>query len=60
MNSSNSGGIGFCGLLTIVFIVMKLTGYINWSWGWVLSPIWIPILVGIFMLILYLICMGFE
>lgn len=35
---TSSGGIGFCGLLTIVFIVLKLTGFINWSWFWVLSP----------------------
>jgi hypothetical protein len=40
-NSSSSSGIGFTGLLTIVFIVLKLTGYISWSWWWVLSPIWI-------------------
>ena len=33
--------IGFCGLLTIVFIVLKLTGVINWAWGWVLAPLWI-------------------
>ena len=37
--SSASGGIGFVGLLTIVFIVLKLVGVINWSWFWVLSPI---------------------
>ena len=43
-NSSN--GIGFIGLLTIVFIVLKLTNFIAWSWWWVLSPLWItPILV---------------
>ena len=35
---TSSGGIGFCGLLTIVFIVLKLVGIINWSWFWVLSP----------------------
>ena len=35
-------GIGFCGLLTIVFIVLKLIGVIDWSWLWVLSPVWIP------------------
>ena len=40
--NSSSGGIGFAGLLTIVFIVLKLTGFINWSWWWVLAPIWIP------------------
>lgn len=38
-----SGGIGFCGLLTIVFITLKLIGMISWSWLWVLAPIWIPI-----------------
>ena len=39
---SQSGGIGFCGLLTIVFIVLQLTNFISWSWWWVLSPLWIP------------------
>ena len=43
-NSSN-GGIGFVGLLTIVFITLKLTGYIDWSWVWVTSPIWITFLL---------------
>ena len=42
-NSSSAGGIGFCGLLTIVFIILKLCNIITWSWLWVLSPIWIPI-----------------
>lgn len=36
------GGIGFCGLLTILFIALKLTKVIAWSWWWVLSPLWIP------------------
>lgn len=40
-SSTSSGGIGFVGLLTILFIGLKLTGYIAWSWWWVLSPIWI-------------------
>jgi hypothetical protein len=38
--TTNSGGIGFFGLLTIVFITLKLTGYIAWSWWWVLAPLW--------------------
>jgi len=38
-NKSSSGGIGFFGLLTILFIGLKLTNYIDWSWWWVLSPI---------------------
>ena len=43
MNGSNVsfGGVGFTGLLTIVFITLKLLGVINWSWLWVLSPFWI-------------------
>lgn len=40
-NQSRSGSIGFVGLLTIAFVVLKLTGYIDWSWAWVLSPVWI-------------------
>jgi len=42
--------IGFCSLLTIVFIVLKLTHYIDWSWWWVLSPLWLPtaLVLGIF------------
>jgi len=40
-SSSSSGGIGFAGLLTVAFVVLKLTGYISWSWWWVLSPVWI-------------------
>ena len=49
-SANNSGGIGFAGVLTIVFIVLKLTGTITWSWLWVLSPIWISFCVGLFIL----------
>ena len=42
-SSSSSGGVGFAGLLTIAFIVLKLTGVIGWSWWWVLSPLWISL-----------------
>ena len=45
-NSANAtGGIGFTGLLAIVFITLKLTDVIAWSWLWVLSPIWIPLVL---------------
>jgi ABC-type antimicrobial peptide transport system permease subunit len=54
-SSSSSGGIGFFGLLTIVFIVLKLTGYIDWSWFWVISPILVPITFGIGLLIIIVI-----
>lgn len=38
--SSSSSGIGFFGLLAIVFITLKLTGFIDWSWWWVTAPLW--------------------
>lgn len=50
-----SSGIGFCGLLTIVFIVLKLLKVINWLWLWVLAPIWIPIIITIMIVIITII-----
>lgn len=50
-SEKTSGSIGFCGLLAIVFIALKLTGHITWSWLWVLSPIWIPPAVVIMVVI---------
>jgi hypothetical protein len=46
-SSSSSSGIGFPGLLTVLFIGLKLTGHITWSWVWVLSPLWISALIGL-------------
>lgn len=48
--SSSSSGIGFCGLLTIVFIVLKLTKTIAWSWWWVLAPLWMPVAIALIIL----------
>lgn len=48
-STSSSNGIGFAGLLTIVFITLKLLGKITWSWWWVLSPIWIMVGFGLLM-----------
>lgn len=39
----NRNGVGFCGLLTIAFVVLKLCNVIDWSWVWVLAPLWISI-----------------
>jgi len=52
MSDTNKGGIGFVGLLTILFIGLKLTGYITWSWIWVLAPIWISIIVVVIIFII--------
>lgn len=54
-SSSSTGGIGFVGLLTIVFITLKLTGYIAWSWWWVLSPLWISAAIVIVFLLVMLV-----
>jgi hypothetical protein len=39
-SSAQSGGIGVAGLLGVVFVVLKLTGFIDWSWWWVTAPFW--------------------
>lgn len=44
-SATPSGGIGFSGLLGLLFIGLKLCGVIDWTWGWVLSPFWIPFMV---------------
>ena len=44
---SSSSGIGFSGALTVLFVGLKLTNVISWSWWWVLSPIWISALIGL-------------
>lgn len=51
VNNNQSNGVGFLGLLTIAFIVLKLTHFINWSWWWVLAPAWIPTLLVAIVLI---------
>ena len=54
-NNSTGGGISACSLLTIAFVVLKLCKVINWSWWWVLSPLWIPIAIVVVVCIVYLI-----
>ena len=53
-SSSTSSGIGFTGLLTILFIALKLTKVITWSWWWVLSPLWISVAVVLGILAIFL------
>lgn len=56
MKTNNSNDeMGFVGLLTIVFIVLKLTKVISWSWLWVLSPLWISLVIGLLLIIIYFI-----
>jgi hypothetical protein len=46
-NEVSAGGGGFFGLLAILFIGLKLGGVIDWSWWWVLGPLWIPLVFGV-------------
>lgn len=44
-NSASSGGMGFFSTLTLIFIVLKLTEVIAWSWWWVLVFVWAPLAI---------------
>lgn len=48
--------IGFCGALTILFIALKLVGKIDWSWAWVLSPLWIPTALVLAIILFIVLC----
>lgn len=54
-SSAATGGVGFLGLLTVAFVVLKLTSVISWSWWWVLAPLWLPFLLSILVLIIVLV-----
>lgn len=47
----NNSGMGFFGGLTLLLIALKLMGYISWSWWWVLAPIWGPLALLLFLLV---------
>lgn len=52
-SSASGGGIGFVGLLTVAFVVLKLTHVIDWSWAWVLSPLWISAIGALVMVAIF-------
>lgn len=55
-SSSSSGGVGFFGLMFLIFMTLKLTGFIDWSWWWVTAPLWGGFaLIFIFVIIIALI-----
>lgn len=62
MSKSNqsSGGIGFVGLLAIVFIVLKLCGVINWAWWIVLLPLEIPLAIFALSALIMIFCVFFQ
>ena len=59
-NKQASSGIGFAGLLTIVFIILKLCGIIAWSWWWVLSPLWISAILWTIFVVVVLLVGGWK
>lgn len=59
-SSATAGGIGFGGLLTLVFIVLKLTRVISWSWWWVLAPAWIPVALGLLLIVASVVCVKIK
>lgn len=58
---ATSGGVGLTGLVFIVFLILKLGGWgvvATWSWWWVTSPLWIPLLVAIAVIVICLLFAG--
>lgn len=52
-SESSGGGIGLGGVLFIVFLILKLTGNIDWSWWWVTAPLWIGFAVWAVLLVIF-------
>nr|WP_325231034.1 hypothetical protein [uncultured Oscillibacter sp.] len=50
MSDNKRTGLGLCDVLLVVFVVLKFIGVIDWRWGWVLAPLWIPILIALVVL----------
>ncbi|AMS02674.1 hypothetical protein BJD55_gp092 [Gordonia phage Yvonnetastic] len=46
-SSGAGGGVGFFSILFFIFLVLKLTEVINWSWWWVTAPLWLPLVVSL-------------
>lgn len=58
MNKSGTGGLSFLSALQIAFIVLKLTGFIEWSWLWVLSPTWLPVMLMGILFVVFIVLEG--
>lgn len=50
-NNASRGGLGLASVLTIVFVVLKLVGVIDWKWIWVLCPLWIDLILTVLVII---------
>lgn len=54
----NRGGVGFLGLLCLMFITLKLCNVIDWNWLWVLSPVLIPLGLGLMAMVFFVVIAG--
>ena len=59
MKEKSSGGVGIMWVLLIVFLVLKLCKVIEWSWWWVCSPLWIPVVLALVLIIIGYIVKGY-
>lgn len=53
-------GIGLDIILFVVFLILKLTGHIDWSWWWVTSPLWIPVAIVLGCMIFWMVILGLS
>ena len=53
-DNNNSGGLSLATILFLIFLVLKLTNYIDWSWWWVTSPLWISAILVILIVSIFL------
>lgn len=54
-NKNSAGGFGLDIILTLIFVVLKLCGVIDWAWVWVLAPLWIGAALMIILIIILII-----
>lgn len=54
-SGGSSSGMGFMSWLQLLFIGLKLTGFIDWSWWWVLAPTWMTAALALFVVLVYLV-----
>jgi len=50
-SSNTGGGLGFCTVLFLIFLVLKLTDTISWSWWWVTAPLWGSVALGVVIIV---------
>lgn len=58
--SSESSGIGLGTILFVVFLILKLTNFIDWSWWWVTAPLWIPVAFIMIMVVIAIMTVGWT